>query len=206
MTKTINDIVSWLFQTGAIIWLFYFAIAIGKPFVESKIKHAKTAQQREAWELLEQVAMATVNSLVSSIKTGSQKFDQASAQVASYLSDHGIHIDMKDIQTAVQAAYEKSDLTHKSESIVEATPNGVTAKIGPAQSKPTIKDKPIAGVSAQGITTNDIKDMPGVEVVVTKPYNAEKAKSAKGIPTDNLKDIAVQAPQAKGATDNGGNN
>lgn len=109
--KTVNDIFTWIFQSGAIAWLFYFGIAIAKPWVDGKIKHAKTAQQREAWTLLEQVTMTTVNSLVSSNKSGSQKFLEASDQVQSYLSDHGVHIDMKTVQSAVQAAYEKSPLT-----------------------------------------------------------------------------------------------
>lgn len=109
--KVVNDVVEWLIQSGAIVWLFYFGFAIAKPWVDGKIKHAKTAQQREAWTLLEQVAMTTVNSLVSSNKSGSQKFLEASDQVQSYLADHGVHIDMKTVQSAVQAAYEKSPLT-----------------------------------------------------------------------------------------------
>ena len=109
--KTANDIFTWIFQSGAIVWLFYFGLVIAKPWVDGKIKHAKTAQQREAWALLEQVAMTTVNSLVSSSKSGSQKFLQASDQVQSYLADHGVRIDMKTVQSAVQAAYEKSPLT-----------------------------------------------------------------------------------------------
>lgn len=109
--KAANDIFTWLFQSGAIVWLFYFAITIAKPWVDGKVKHAKTAQQREAWELLEQVAMTTVNSLVSSNKSGSQKFLEASDLVHSYLSDHGIKVDMKTVQAAVQVAYEKSPLT-----------------------------------------------------------------------------------------------
>lgn len=109
--KTLNNIVNWGFQSGLLVWAFYFAIAIAKPWVDGKIKHAKTAQQREAWTLLEQVAMTTVNSLVSSNKSGSQKFLEASDLVQSYLSDHGIKVDMKTVQAAVQAAYEKSPLT-----------------------------------------------------------------------------------------------
>lgn len=109
--KTANDIFTWIFQSGAIVWLFYFGLVIAKPWVDGKIKHAKTAQQREAWALLEQVAMTTVNSLVSSNKSGSQKFLQASDQVQSYLADHGVRIDMKTVQAAVQEAYEKSPLT-----------------------------------------------------------------------------------------------
>lgn len=128
--KAANDIFTWLFQSGAIVWLFYFAIAIAKPWVDGKIKHAKTAQQRETWALLEQVAMTTVNSLVSADKPGNQKFDEASTQVASYLADHGIKMDMGTIQSAVQAAYEKSPLTTPvSESTVKQTVDGLSTTI-----------------------------------------------------------------------------
>lgn len=109
--KTTNDIINWLFQSGLLVWAFYFALTIAKPWVDGKAKHAKTAQQREAWTLLEQVAMTTVNSLVSSNKSGTQKFLEASDQVQSYLAAHGVRIDMKTVQSAVQAAYEKSPFT-----------------------------------------------------------------------------------------------
>ena len=128
--KIANDIINWLFQSGLLVWAFYFGFAVGKPWIENKIKHAKTAQQREAWELLEQVAMTTVNSLVSSSKPGQQKFDEASTQVASYLADHGIKMDMGTIQSAVQAAYEKSPLTTPvSESTVKQAADGLSTTI-----------------------------------------------------------------------------
>ena len=128
--KITNDIINWITQSGTVLWLFYFALVIAKPFVDGKIKHAKTAQQRESWTLLEQVAMTTVNSLVSADKPGRQKFDEASTQVASYLSDHGIKMNMNVIQSAVQAAYEKSPLTTPTcESTVTQTPDGYTATI-----------------------------------------------------------------------------
>lgn len=113
--KVANDIIEWLIQSGAIVWLFYFGFVIAKPWVDSKIEHAKTVQQREAWTLLEQVAMTTVSSLVSSSKPGPQKLAEASDQVQSYMADHGVHIDMKTVQSAVQAAYEQSPLTPTTE-------------------------------------------------------------------------------------------
>lgn len=113
--KVANDIIEWLIQSGAIVWLFYFGFVIAKPWVDRKIEHAKTVQQREAWTLLEQVAMTTVSSLVSSSKPGPQKFAEASDQVQSYMADHGVHIDMKTVQSAVQAAYEQSPLTPTTE-------------------------------------------------------------------------------------------
>lgn len=128
--KTANSIITWVFQSGLLVWAFYFGFAVGKPWIENKIKHAKTAQQRETWALLEQVAMTAVNSLVSADKSGSQKFDEASTQVASYLADHGIKMDMDTIQSAVQAAYEKSPLTTPIyESTVKQTVDGLSTAI-----------------------------------------------------------------------------
>lgn len=194
--KAANDIFTWLFQSGAIVWLFYFGITIAKPWVDGKIEHAKTVQQREAWTLLEQVAMTTVNSLVSSDKSGSQKFLEASDLVQSYLSDHGIKVDMKTVQTAVQAAYEKSPLTTPpTQSTVHVSANGITTTVGPVA-------KHIAGIDAKNIPAGDLKpayvdpaDMPGKQKTPAKPQMPTNVVAKKGIPTDNLKDVAVQTPQ-----------
>ncbi|MCT3212422.1 phage holin, LLH family [Limosilactobacillus reuteri] len=109
--NTVNDIINWIWKTGLIYWLFYFGFAIGKPFIESKIKHAKTAQQKELWTLLQQVSMTVVNSLVGKDMTGQAKFVEAVTQVQAYLANKGLHVDMKQVQAAVQAAYELSTLT-----------------------------------------------------------------------------------------------
>ena len=186
--KTANDIINWLFQSGLLAWAFYFALAIAKPWVDNKIKHAKTAQQREAWTLLEQVAMTTVNSLVSANKSGTQKFLEASDLVQSYLSDHGIKVDMKTVQAAVQAAYEKSPLTTPpTQSTVHTSINGTTITVGSV---------------AKRIPTGDLKpasvnpaDMPGAQKTPAKSKVPTNTIAKKGIPTDNLKDVAVQTPQ-----------
>ena len=191
--KTANDVINWLFQSGLLAWAFYFALAIAKPWVDNKIKHAKTAQQREAWTLLEQVAMTTVNSLVSSNKSGTQKFLEASDLVQSYLSDHGIKVDMKTVQAAVQAAYEKSPLTTPpTQSTTHVTANGITTTIGPA----------IKHVSAEYINASDLKpahvdpaDMPGAQKTPAKPKMPTNVIAKKGIPVDKIKDVAVQTPQ-----------
>ncbi|WP_457801916.1 phage holin, LLH family [Limosilactobacillus reuteri] len=109
--KTLNDIINWIIQSGLLVWLFYFGFAIGKPFVDSKIKHAKTVQQKELWTLLQQVSMTNVNSLVGKDMTGQAKFVEAVTQVQAYLANKGLHVDMKQVQAAVQAAYELSYLT-----------------------------------------------------------------------------------------------
>ena len=194
--KTANDIFTWIFQSGAIVWLFYFGFVIAKPWVDGKIKHAKTAQQREAWALLEQVAMTTVNSLVSSGKSGSQKFAEASTLVASYLSDHGIKVDMKTIQAAVQAAYEKSPLTTPpTQSTVHVSANGITTTVGPVA-------KHITNIDANHINAGKLKpahvdpaDMPGAQKTPAKPKMPTNVIAKKGIPVDKIKDVAVQTPQ-----------
>ncbi|OYS60524.1 phage holin, LLH family [Limosilactobacillus reuteri] len=131
--KTLNDIINWIIQSGLLVWLFYFGFAIGKPFIESKIKHAKTTQEQALWELALQLAMTAVNSRVGKNISGQEKFAQAVAEVQSYLTAKGLHIDTKQIQAAVQSAYElstltptvnpnedKSDITKKVDPVLEA--------------------------------------------------------------------------------------
>ena len=72
--KTLNDIINWIINSGFLALLIYIAVAFGKPWVDSKIKHAKTAQEKKAWTLLEQVSMTVVNSLVGKDMTGQAKF------------------------------------------------------------------------------------------------------------------------------------
>ena len=109
--KTLNDIINWIINSGFLALLVYIAVAFGKPWVDSKIKHAKTAQEKEAWTLLEQVSMTVVNSLVGKDMTGQAKFVEAVTQVQAYLENKGLNVDMKQVQSAVQSAYELSALT-----------------------------------------------------------------------------------------------
>ena len=109
--KTLNDIINWIINSGFLALLIYIAVAFGKPWVDSKIKHAKTAQEKEAWTLLEQVAMTAVNARVGKHQTGQEKFVDASTAVQGYLAKKGIDIDMKQVEAAVQSAYEKLPLT-----------------------------------------------------------------------------------------------
>lgn len=109
--KALNDIINWIINSGFLALLIYIAVAFGKPWVDSKIKHAKTAQQKELWTLLEQVSMTVVNSLVGKDMTGQAKFVEAVTQVQACLENKGINVDMKQVQAAVQSAYELSTLT-----------------------------------------------------------------------------------------------
>ena len=109
--KTLNDIINWIINSGFLALLIYIAVAFGKPWVDSKVKHAKTAQQKELWTLLQQVSMTVVNSLVGKDMTGQAKFVEAVTQVQAYLENKGLNVDMKQVQSAVQSAYELSTLT-----------------------------------------------------------------------------------------------
>ena len=109
--KALNDIINWIINSGFLALLIYIAVAFGKPWVDSKIKHAKTAQEKEAWTLLQQVSMTVVNSLVGKDMTGQAKFAEAVTQVQAYLENKGLNVDMKQVQAAVQSAYEMSMLT-----------------------------------------------------------------------------------------------
>ena len=109
--KALNDIINWIINSGFLALLIYIAVAFGKPWVDSKIKHAKTAQQKELWTLLQQVSMTVVNSLVGKDMTGQAKFVEAVTQVQAYLENKGLNVDMKQVQAAVQSAYELSTLT-----------------------------------------------------------------------------------------------
>ena len=124
--KTLNDIINWIINSGFLALLIYIAVAFGKPFIDSKIKHAKTAQQKELWTLLQQVSMTVVNSLVSKDMTGQAKFVEAVTQVQAYLENKGLNVDMKQVQSAVQSAYELSALTPtvdpNTKNLISATP------------------------------------------------------------------------------------
>lgn len=109
--NTLNTTINLIFNSGLLAWLFYFGFVVGKPFIESKIKHAKTVQQKELWTLLQRVSVTVVDSLVGKDMTGQAKFVEAVTQVQAYLANKGLHVDMKQVQAAVQAAYELSMLT-----------------------------------------------------------------------------------------------
>ena len=109
--QALNDIINWIINSGFLALLIYIAVAFGKPWVDSKVKHAKTAQQKKLWTLLEQVSMTVVNSLVGKDMTGQAKFVEAVTQVQAYLENKGLNVDVKQVQAAVQSAYELSALT-----------------------------------------------------------------------------------------------
>ena len=89
-----------------------FAFKYAQKLIHTKVLHAKTAQSKELWGFIEQVANTAVNSLVSKDLTGDAKFAQATSIVQETLKKQGfINVDVKAIESAVQSAYEKSELT-----------------------------------------------------------------------------------------------
>ena len=110
--KMITDIGNWLIQSGALVTVFIFAWKYIKPVMEAKKLHAKTLQERELIGLVEALADNAVNSLVSNdALTGHDKFKVATTAVNSTLADKGFNVSQATVNHAVQAAYEKSDLT-----------------------------------------------------------------------------------------------
>lgn len=111
MTTIINAIPEYVITAVVSTAIFYLMNA-GKNLLHSKVQHAKTAQSKELWGFIEQVANTAVNSLVSKNLTGDAKFAQATAIVQDALAKQGFtNVDVKSIESAVQAAYEKSPLT-----------------------------------------------------------------------------------------------
>ena len=111
MNEIINAIPEYVI-TAVISTAIFYLMNAGKNLLHSKVQHAKTAQSKELWEFIEQVANTAVNSLVSKNITGDAKFAQATAIVQDALAKQGFtNVDVKSIESAVQSAYEKSPLT-----------------------------------------------------------------------------------------------
>lgn len=111
MNEIINAIPEYVITAVVSTAIFYLMNA-GKNLLHSKVQHAKTAQSKELWSFIEQVANTAVNSLVGKNLTGDAKFAQATAIVQDALAKQGFtNVDVKAIESAVQSAYEKSPLT-----------------------------------------------------------------------------------------------
>lgn len=145
--KTVNDLVEWLIQSGALTALFLFAWKIVKPWLDAKASHANTEKAKVAWDLLEQVADISVTALVGQNMSGKDKFNLAVKNVQQAMQSHGFEVNQAATETAVQSAYEKSPLTsskqtgsEQSTSTVTVSPTGVTTTIKPADGTATAID------------------------------------------------------------------
>ena len=111
MNEIINAIPEYII-TAVISTAIFYLMNAGKNLLHSKVQHAKTTQSKELWIFIEQVANTAVNSLVGKNLTGDAKFAQATSIVQDALAKQGFtNVDVKSIESAVQSAYEKSNLT-----------------------------------------------------------------------------------------------
>ena len=112
MMKTINEIWNYLLSTGTFGVIVVFAWMYVRPVLEQKKLHAKTLQEKEMLDVTEKLADQAVTGLAGNNDiTGHEKFKIATGLVANTLADKGFKVDDKVVSHAVQAAYEKSDLT-----------------------------------------------------------------------------------------------
>lgn len=107
MNEIINAIPEYV-MTAFLSAVFVYACR----WIHNKALHAKTAQAKEVWSFLDQVASMAVNAQVGKDASGKDKFDKATALVQGALDEQGIkNVNVKQVEAAVQSAYEKSDLT-----------------------------------------------------------------------------------------------
>lgn len=112
MMKLLTDVGNWLISSGALVTAFIFAWKYAKPVLEAKKLHAKTLQEKELLGLVESLADTAVTSLAGNQDiTGHDKFKEATTAVSATLADKGFEVSQATVNHAVQAAYEKSDLT-----------------------------------------------------------------------------------------------
>lgn len=136
MNEIINAIPEYVI-TAVVSTAIFYAIRYTQNLIHTKVLHAKTAQSKELWGFIEQVANTAVNSLVSKNLTGDAKFAQATAIVQDTLNKQGFtNVDVKAIESAVQSAYEKSPLTPTS----NEKPYVFKNLEQPKQDKPKVQD------------------------------------------------------------------
>lgn len=113
--KTVNNIVEWLIQSGALAAVIAFLWGYAKPLLTNKAKTAKTEQTRQLWTLAEQVAEAAVNTMANRSMSGSEKYAKAVDMVQTSLAQSGHYIAPEDAEAVVQSAYQKSGLGSKNQ-------------------------------------------------------------------------------------------
>lgn len=110
-TNIINTIPAYVITT-VISAVIIFVVRAVRTYIHNRALAAKTDHAKQLWSFMDQVASTAVASLVSADKTGDQKFTAATAIVQDALTKQGFTtVDVKAIEAAVQAAYEKSPLT-----------------------------------------------------------------------------------------------
>lgn len=134
MSTIINAIPEYVI-TAVISTAIFYGMKYAENLVHAKVQHAKTAQSKELWSFIEQVAMTAVNSLVSAQMSGDKKFAKATVIVQDSLNCQGFkNVDVKAIEAAVQEAYEKSPRTSVPQ-CAKMTENGTVKAIDPKEVK-----------------------------------------------------------------------
>ena len=111
MNEIINAIPEYVI-TAVVSTAIFYAFKYAESLIHAKALHAKTAQSKEMWSFIEQVADTAVSSLVNAQMSGNEKFNKATLLVQNALAKQGFtNVDVKSIESAVQAAYEMSPLT-----------------------------------------------------------------------------------------------
>lgn len=108
--KTTNIIITWLLSGGFLVILGIVSKHLNA-FLTAKKSNNKAAEERELLGLVQDLANLAVASLVGDNATGPEKFDRATRIVNSALETKGFTVQDSMVNHAVQAAYEKSDLT-----------------------------------------------------------------------------------------------
>lgn len=135
-----NDFFSWGISSGFFVALVWFLWGYVKPLLDAKAKHAKTMQERELLSLLIDWADTEVTSMVGRTDlTGHEKFDTATKAVRGVVEAKGLMATEDMIQSAVQSAYEKSDLTPSSVENQPAEPQTGTVINGQSADDPVLK-------------------------------------------------------------------
>lgn len=131
MNTLINSIPTYV-MTVVISTAIFFLIKFVQKLIHAQVAKAKTAQSKELWNFMDQVATVAVNSLVNSSLSGNDKFAQATTIVQQALDQQGITtVDVKAIEAAVQAAYEKSPLTSTDSQVKWMAPINEHEPVGP---------------------------------------------------------------------------
>lgn len=110
MMKLTNIVVTWFLSGGALVILGVVSKHLNA-FLVAKKSHNKAAEEREVLALVQDLADMAVTSLVGDNATGTEKFDRATKIVNSALANKGFDVQSSTVNHAVQAAYEKSNLT-----------------------------------------------------------------------------------------------
>lgn len=128
--KIAIEVWKYLLSTGMFGAVVTFAWMYIRPMFEQKEQHAKTLQEKELVDVTIKLADQAVASLAgNSNLTGSQKFKTATGLVTNSLEDKGFNVDDKFVKHAVQAAYEKSDLTPTVDPDKKPTQSAETKKV-----------------------------------------------------------------------------